>query len=39
MLIDFFVIAVLGSMAGLVLFEIIEEARGSQHRLQDKYHP
>jgi len=33
-----FVFAVLGGMAGLVAYEIVDEVRSSSHRLQDRYH-
>ena len=32
------VIAIMGSMVGLVLYELIEEIRGSKHQLHDHYH-
>ncbi len=32
------VIGILGSMVGLVLFELIEEIRGSKGELHDRYH-
>jgi hypothetical protein len=38
MLISMFVIAILGGMVGLVLFELIEEVRGGSHQLHDRYH-
>ena len=33
-----FVIAMLGGMVGLVLFELVEEVRGGSDRLHDRYH-
>lgn len=32
------VIAILSGMAGLVLYELVEEIRGGASRLQDRYH-
>ncbi len=34
----FFMIAILGSMVGLVLYELVSEARESHHKLEDHYH-
>ncbi len=38
MFMSMFVIAILGGMVGLVLFELIEEVRGGTHQLHDRYH-
>jgi hypothetical protein len=38
MFMSMFVIAILGGMVGLVLFELIEEVRGGSHQLHDRYH-
>ncbi len=38
MFMSWFVISVLGGMAGLVLYEIIQEVRGSSERMHDRYH-
>jgi len=38
MLLDLLVMAILSGLAGLVLFEIVEEVRGSSKSLQDRYH-
>lgn len=32
------VVAMLAGMAGLVVYEIIEEVRGGSSRLRDRYH-
>lgn len=32
------VVAILAGMAGLVLYEIIDEVRGGSNRLHDRYH-
>lgn len=32
------VVAILAGMAGLVVYEIIEEVRGGSGRLRDRYH-
>ena len=32
------VIAILGSMVGLIIFELVQEVRGSSHELHDHYH-
>jgi hypothetical protein len=32
------VIGILGSMVGLVLYELIDEIRGSKNKLHDHYH-
>ncbi len=32
------VIAMLGGLVGLVLYELVEEVRGGAHRLEDRYH-
>jgi hypothetical protein len=37
-MLDFLIMAMLGGMAGLVLFEIVSEVRGGSKRLQDRYH-
>ncbi len=33
-----FLVAILASMVGLVLYELIDEIRGSEHELHDHYH-
>ena len=33
-----FVVVILGGLAGLVLYELVEEVRGSSQDLQDRYH-
>lgn len=38
MFMSLFVITVLGGMAGLVLYEIIQEVVGSSDQLHDRYH-
>jgi hypothetical protein len=37
-MLSMFVIAILGGMVGLVLYELIEEVRGGAHQLHDRYH-
>jgi hypothetical protein len=37
-MLDWFMIAILGGIAGLVLNEIVSEVRGGARRLQDRYH-
>jgi len=37
-MLSMFVIAILGGMVGLVLYELIEEVRGGTHQLHDRYH-
>ncbi len=37
-MLNMFVIAILGGMAGLVVFELIQEVRGGAHKLEDRYH-
>jgi hypothetical protein len=37
-MLSMFVIAILGGMVGLVLYELIEEVRGGTHQLHDHYH-
>ena len=32
------VIAILGGMVGLVVYELVEEVRGGSHDLHDRYH-
>ncbi len=32
------VIAILGGMVGLVLYELVDEVRGGSHELHDRYH-
>jgi hypothetical protein len=32
------IIAILGGMVGLVLYELVEEVRGGSHELHDRYH-
>ena len=38
MFMSWFVISILGGIAGLVLFEVIQEVKGSSARLHDRYH-
>ena len=38
MVFDLMVMGILSGLAGLVLFEIVEEVRGSSKSLQDRYH-
>jgi hypothetical protein len=33
-----FVIALLGGMAGLVVYELVQEVRGGANQLHDRYH-
>jgi hypothetical protein len=33
-----FVVAILGAMAGLIGWELYQEAQGSHHELHDHYH-
>jgi hypothetical protein len=37
-MVTLFVIALLGGMAGLVVYELIQEVQGGSHRLHDRYH-
>jgi hypothetical protein len=37
-MLNILVIAILAGMAGLVLYEIIDEVRGGSGRLHDRYH-
>ena len=37
-MLSMFVIAILGGMVGLVLYELVEEVRGGQDQLHDRYH-
>jgi hypothetical protein len=37
-MLSMFVIAILGGMVGLVLYELIEEVRGGTTHLHDHYH-
>ena len=37
-MLSMFVIAILGGMVGLVLYELVEEVRGGKHDLHDRYH-
>jgi hypothetical protein len=37
-MLNILVIAILAGMAGLVLYEIIDEVRGGSSRLRDRYH-
>jgi hypothetical protein len=37
-MLSMFVIAILGGMVGLVLYELVEEVRGGTHQLHDRYH-
>jgi hypothetical protein len=32
------VVAILGGMVGLVIYELVEEVRGGSHKLHDRYH-
>lgn len=32
------VIGILSGMAGLVIYELVEEVRGGSHQLHDRYH-
>jgi hypothetical protein len=32
------IVVILGGLAGLVLYELVEEVRGSSDDLQDRYH-
>lgn len=38
MVFDWMVMAILSGLAGLVAFEIVQEVRGSDKKLQDRYH-
>lgn len=38
MFMSWFVISVLGGMAGLVLYDLIQEIMGSSDHLHDRYH-
>ena len=33
-----FVVAIFGGMVGLVVYELVQEIRGSAHQLHDRYH-
>jgi len=37
-MLSMFVLAIFVAMAGLVLYELVEEVRGGKHRLEDRYH-
>jgi hypothetical protein len=37
-MLSLFVMSVLGGMAGLVLYELIQEIHGGSHQLHDRYH-
>jgi hypothetical protein len=37
-MLSMFVIAMMGGMVGLVLYELIQEVQGGSDRLQDRYH-
>jgi hypothetical protein len=37
-MLNMFVIAILSGMAGLVVYELIQEVRGSSQQLHDRYH-
>jgi hypothetical protein len=37
-MLEILVMAILGGMAGLVLYEIVTEIRGGTSRLHDRYH-
>lgn len=37
-MLNILVVAILAGMAGLVLYEIIDEVRGGSNRLHDRYH-
>jgi hypothetical protein len=37
-MLSWFMMAILGGIAALVLTEIVSEVRGSSRRLQDRYH-
>jgi hypothetical protein len=37
-MLDILVMAILGGMAGLVVYEVISEVRGGASRLRDRYH-
>lgn len=37
-MLSMFVIAILSGMVGLVIYELVEEVRGGQHELHDRYH-
>ncbi len=33
-----FTMGIFGGMIALVIYELVEEMRGSKHKLQDRYH-
>ena len=37
-MLNMLVMAILGGMVGLVLYELVEEVRGGSHELHDRYH-
>lgn len=37
-MLNLLVIAILGGMAGLILYELVDEVRGGSHELHDRYH-
>lgn len=37
-MLSLWVIAILGGMVGLILYELIAEVRGGRHQLHDRYH-
>jgi hypothetical protein len=37
-MLNILVMAILGGMAGLVLYEVVTEVRGGASRLRDRYH-
>lgn len=37
-MLNILVVAILGGMAGLVVYELIQEVRGGSNELHDRYH-
>ncbi len=37
-MLSLWVVAILGGMVGLILYELVEEVRGGSHQLHDRYH-
>jgi hypothetical protein len=37
-MLNMLVLAILGGMVGLVLYELVDEVRGGSHELHDRYH-
>ena len=37
-MLNMLVIAILGGMVGLILYELVDEVRGGSHELHDRYH-